>query len=124
MKIVYTSRTGNVQSVIERLGITGAIRIGEGTDKVSEDYILITYTDGYGEVPLEVEEFLKNNSEYLRGVIASGNTGYGEAFCAAGNVISEQYNVPFLYKFEDEGTDEDIEKIKVIIKKEENIWLN
>ena len=121
MKIVYTSRTGNVQSVIERLGITGAIRIGEGTDKVSEDYILITYTDGYGEVPLEVEEFLKNNSEYLRGVIASGNTGYGEAFCAAGNVISEQYNVPFLYKFEDEGTDEDIEKIKVIIKKEENI---
>ena len=115
MKIVYTSRTGNVQSVIERLGITDAIKISEGIDKVSEDYILITYTDGYGDVPSEVEEFLKDNSEYLKGVIASGNTGYGEAYCAAGKVISEQYNVPFLYKFEDEGTDEDIKKIKEII---------
>ena len=78
--------------------------------------ILFTYTDGYGEVPLEVEEFLSNNSENLKGVIASGNTGYGEAFCAAGDVISNQYNVPFLYKFEDEGTEEDVEKIKELIK--------
>ena len=79
MKIVYTSRTGNVQSMIERLGIADAIKIGEGVDKVAEEYILFTYTDGYGEVPLEVEEFLSNNSENLKGVIASGNTGYGEA---------------------------------------------
>ena len=116
MKIVYTSRTGNVQSMIERLGIADAIKIGEGVDKVAEEYILFTYTDGYGEVPLEVEEFLSNNSENLKGVIASGNTGYGEAFCAAGDVISNQYNVPLLYKFEDEGTEEDVEKIKELIK--------
>lgn len=61
--------------MIERLGIADAIKIGEGVDKVAEEYILFTYTDGYGE-----------------------------AFCAAGDVISNQYNVPFLYKFEDEAT--------------------
>ena len=116
MKIVYTSRTGNVQSVIEKLGVADAIKIGEGVDKISEDYILLTYTDGYGEVPMEVEEFLKNNSEHMKGVIVSGNTGYGEAYCGAGNVINEQYNVPFLYRFEEGGTDEDIEKIKELIK--------
>ena len=42
MKIVYTSRTGNVQSMIERLGIADAIKIGEGADKVAEEYILFT----------------------------------------------------------------------------------
>lgn len=116
MKIVYTSRTGNVESIIERLGVADAIKIGEGIDKVSEEYILFTYTDGYGDVPTEVETFLENNSNNLKGVIVSGNTGYGEAYCGAGNVISEQYNVPVLYKFEDDGTDEDVEKIKEIIK--------
>ena len=97
MKIVYTSRTGNVKSVIEKLGITDAIEIGKDTDTVLEDYILFTYTDGYGDVPVQVEEFLNNNSKYLKGVIVSGNSGYGEAFCGAGNVISEQYNVVMLF---------------------------
>lgn len=116
MKVVYTSRTGNVESVIEKLGIPDAIKIGTGDNNVSEDYILITYTDGYGDVPAEVEEFLDSNSANLKGVIVSGNTGYGDAYCAAGDVISEKYNVPCLYKFEDAGTDEDIEKIKDLVK--------
>ena len=30
-------------------------------------------------------------------------------------VIAEQYNVPCLYKVENDGTDEDIEEIKKII---------
>ena len=83
---------------------------------INLQYILFTYTDGYGDVPAEVEEVLEVNSSNLKGVIVSGDTGYGEAYCGAGNVISEQYNVPFLYKFENDGTDEDIEKIKEIIK--------
>ncbi|MBP3255712.1 MAG: class Ib ribonucleoside-diphosphate reductase assembly flavoprotein NrdI [Clostridia bacterium] len=116
MKIVYASRTGNVQSLIEKLGVTDTIKIGDGVDSVSEDYIIFTYTDGYGEVPYEVDEFLKANSANLKGVVVSGSTSFGEAFCGAGDVIASEYNVPCLYKVEESGTDEDVEKIKELIK--------
>ena len=116
MKIVYASRTGNVESLIGKLGVEDAIKIGNGTDTISEDYIIFTYTDGYGEVPYEVEEFLKANSANLKGVVVSGSTSFGEAFCGAGDVIAAEYNVPVLYKVEESGTDEDVAKIKEIIK--------
>lgn len=111
MKIVYASRTGNVESIIDRLGVD-ALRIEDGSESVTEDYIVFTYTDGYGDVPGEVTDFLENNSANIKGVVVSGDTSYGEAFCAAGDVIAEEYNVPVLYKVENEGTDEDIENIK------------
>ena len=116
MKIVYASRTGNVQSLIEKLGIADAVKIGDGVDTISEDYIIFTYTDGYGEVPFEVEEFLQANSANLKGVVVSGSTSFGEAFCGAGDVIASEYNVPCLYKVEESGSDEDVEKIKELIK--------
>ena len=50
-----------------------------------------------------------------KGVVVSGDTGYGEAYCKAGDVIAEQYNVPCLYKVENDGSDEDIEAIKKMI---------
>lgn len=111
MKIVYASRTGNVESIIDRLGVD-AVRIEDGSESVTEDYIVFTYTDGYGDVPGEVADFLENNSANVKGVVVSGDTSYGDAFCAAGDVIAEEYNVPVLYKVENEGTDEDIENIK------------
>ena len=116
MKIVYASRTGNVESIIDRLDIKDALKIENGLEVCDEEYILFTYTDGYGDVPYEVEEFLSVNFELLKGVIVSGDLGYGEAFCKAGDVISENYNVPCLYKVENDGTAEDIENIKNMIK--------
>ena len=114
MKYVYSSRTGNVESIVNRLGIE-ALRIDDGSETVDEPYILFTYTDGYGEVPMEVDTFLMGNGQFIQGVIASGDTGYGEAFCQAGDVISENYDVPCLYKVENDGTDDDIAKIKELI---------
>ena len=111
MKIVYASRTGNVESIIDRLGVD-ALRIEDGSESVTEDYIVFTYTDGYGDVPGEVSDFLENNSSNIKGVVVSGDTSYGDAYCGAGDVIAEEYNVPVLYKVENEGTDEDIENIK------------
>ena len=72
MKVVYASRTGNVESIISKLGIEDALKIEDGSETVEEDYILFTYTD-------------------------------------------EQYNVPCLYKVENDGSDEDIEAIKKVI---------
>lgn len=115
MKVVYASRTGNVQSIIDQLEVD-ALEISSGDEKVEEPYILITYTDGYGDVPAEVETFLESNGENIQGVIASGDEGYGDGFCKSGDVIAEQYNVPCLYKVENAGTDEDIAKIKELIK--------
>lgn len=115
MKVVYASRTGNVQSIVDQLDVD-ALEISSGNEVITEPYILITYNDGYGDVPAEVESFLDSNGENIKGVIVSGDQGYGEAYCKAGDVIAKQYNVPCLYKVENAGTDEDITKIKELIR--------
>ena len=117
MKFVYASRTGNVESIVERLGLSDSLKIETGSESCDQDFILFTYTDGYGDVPAEVEDFLNDNGSLLKGVIVSGDLGYGEAYCQAGDTISVQYQVPCLYKVENEGTDEDIVKMTEIINK-------
>lgn len=117
MKVIYASRTGNVESIVNTLGI-------EATDintisSVDEDFILLTYTDGAGDIPYEVETFLAegDNASHLKGVIASGDPMYGEEnFCGSGDKISAMYNVPCLYKVLNEGTEEDHQKIAALLK--------
>lgn len=116
MKIVYASRTGNVEILMDKLNINNPTRITNGDEKVDENFLLFTYTDGYGDIPTEVETFLEHHASYIKGVIASGDTGYGEAFAQSGNKISEAYNVPYLYKIENEGTEQDIVAIQKILK--------
>lgn len=114
MNYVYASRTGNVESIVTQLGLD-AMRIDSGVESVDGDYILFTYTDGYGDIPAEVDSFLAGNSMYLKGVIVSGDKGYGDAYCAAGDKIAEDYGVECLYKVENDGTAEDLEEIKKIL---------
>lgn len=114
MKIVYASRTGNIDTLMQTLNIKDAFKIEMGTESMSDDYILFTYTDGYGDIPSEVDDFISANNQ-IKGVIASGDSGYGEAFCGSGNKVAEKYNVPCLYKIENDGSDEDHEKIKEIL---------
>ncbi|MGB4984218.1 MAG: class Ib ribonucleoside-diphosphate reductase assembly flavoprotein NrdI [Erysipelotrichaceae bacterium] len=115
MQYVYTSRTGNVQTMIDKLGIQ-ALQINDGSELVEDNYILFTYTDGYGDIPFEVETFLSNNSKYLKGVIASGDLGYGDAYCLAGDKIANEYGVDCLYKVENMGSAEDYINIKTILE--------
>ncbi len=114
MKYVYASRTGNVESLVQKLGIEADV-IMDGSEQVSEPYILFTYTDGFGDVPAEVESFLVANSTNLEGVVVSGSQDYGDAYCKAGDVIAEQYDVPCLYKVENDGTDQDVAEILKVI---------
>ena len=44
MKIVYASRTGNVESIVSQLD-QEALRIDTGSETITDDYILFTYTD-------------------------------------------------------------------------------
>ena len=46
MKVVYASRTGNVQLMIDQLLISESLQIKTGKEIVSEPYLLFTYTDG------------------------------------------------------------------------------
>lgn len=109
MKVVYCTRTGNVEMFISKLGIDDCIQIVSGNEIIDEEFVLVTYTDGYGELPEEIEDFLSNNANNLRGVAASGDKSYGEVYCVAADIISEMYGVPVLGRFEFDGTDEDVE---------------
>lgn len=115
MKYAFASRTGNVESIIERLGLE-ALRIEDGSEEIDEAFIIFTYTDGYGDTPMEVEDFLAANGSLLKGVIVSGDTSYGDAYCQAGDNIAEAYDVPVLYKVENEGTAEDLAAIAAVLQ--------
>ncbi|MCY9546810.1 class Ib ribonucleoside-diphosphate reductase assembly flavoprotein NrdI [Lysinibacillus xylanilyticus] len=105
MLIYYASLTGNVQRFVEKLNIeTKCIR----EENASEPYVLITYTFGFGEVPIEVKKWLKNNGHLMRAVAVSGNRNWGDNYGKAGDLIAQEYGVPLLQKFELAGTDEDV----------------
>lgn len=81
---------------------------------VDEDFVLITPTygaGGKGFIPKQVIKFLniKQNRDRLKGVIGSGNINFNEDYCKAADRISMKCEVPVLYRFELDGTKEDVE---------------
>lgn len=120
-KIVYFStRSGNTHSFVTRLGMFAQripLKANEAL-KVEKPFVLIVPTyagdDGKGAVPKQVIRFLNDveNRSKLRGVIAAGNRNFGETFGIAGNVISAKCQVPYLYRFELFGTDEDVANVR------------
>ncbi|MCR4842923.1 MAG: class Ib ribonucleoside-diphosphate reductase assembly flavoprotein NrdI [Eubacterium sp.] len=112
MKVVYASRMGHVEGIVNRLGITDALKIESGTEKCDGDYVLFTYTDGQGIVPPTVEAFLAANAG-VKAVVGSGSMErHADTFNFAADIIAEKYNVPILAKVDMDGTDEDLETIK------------
>lgn len=108
--VIFDSLTGNVQRFINKLSMRNA-KIS--TDLiVSEPFVLITYTTGFGEIPESVKKFLILNHTHLKGVIGSGNKNWGSFYCGSAETISKQYDVPLLHKFELSGSQKDVEKIK------------
>jgi protein involved in ribonucleotide reduction len=110
--IVYTSRTGNVRYIVDQLDLPNS-EIIEGL-VVHSPYFLFTYTDGLGDVPKKVADFLSNkdNQLNLKGVIVSGNVNFGDAFCKPAVLISNKFNVPIIRKIDLRGTNEDVVEIR------------
>ena len=85
---------------------------------VDEPYVLIVPTyagnGGKGAVPKPVIRFLNDaaNRSQIRGVIAAGNSNFGETFGLAGNIASQKCQVPYLYRFELLGTDDDVANVR------------
>lgn len=117
--VYYSSKTENTHRFVERTGLK-ALRLGpQGeTTHVDEPYVLMVPTyaagDGRGAVPKPVISFLNDptNRSFIRGVIASGNTNFGETYAMAGDVISAKCKIPFLYRFELLGTEEDVINVR------------
>ena len=126
-RIVYFSNVSeNTQRFIDRLGLPAhriAVRAGDPQPHVSDPYVLITPTYGGksgnrnrpdGHVPRQVVAFLNDshNRDLCRGVIAAGNSNFGAEFGIAGDVIAAKLGIPFLYRFELMGTQEDVERVR------------
>lgn len=85
---------------------------------MDREYVLLVPTYGGGNlkgaVPKQVIKFLNDphNRSLCRGVIASGNTNFGEAYCVAGDIIAAKLKVPFLYRYELLGTPTDVARVK------------
>jgi protein involved in ribonucleotide reduction len=118
--VYFSTKSGNTRRFVEKLGLP-ASRIPLSRDdqplRVDEPYILIVPTYGDGDplssVPPQVIRFLndEHNRSLIRGVIAGGNTNFGEAFGLAGRVVAQKCRVPLLYRFELMGTAEDVHRV-------------
>ena len=115
MQLFYYSRTNNTKRFVEKLNsdidsfsITQAHPQG--------NFILITPTYNFGQIPEEVVEFLEQYGNNLVGVISCGNKNWGAAYGQAGNKISERYDVPLLHKLELSGNKKDKEIVDKAIE--------
>ncbi|GAC56202.1 protein NrdI [Gordonia hirsuta DSM 44140 = NBRC 16056] len=129
--VYFSSVSENTRRFVDKTGAR-SLRIPlfdrNGEFRVDEPYILISPTYGGGKssaraegahagggyVPKQVIRFLNNehNRSLIRGVIAAGNTNFGEEFCLAGDIISNKCQVPYLYRFELMGTEDDVERVR------------
>lgn len=120
MLIVYYSLTGNVRRFIQKSEQPRSISLETAmANGVSEPFVLVTGTIGFGQVPDAVSQFLAQYHHYLAAVAASGNRNWGQNFAKAGITISATYNVPLLMKFELHGNTRDVELFN---KKVEEIY--
>ena len=120
--VYYSSATENTRRFVDKLGLPSArIPLGKSEEPliVDEPYVLVCPTYGGGAsishqnsrpVPPQVIRFLndEHNRSLIRAVIAGGNSNFGADFGKAGDVIAAKCKVPYVYRFELLGTDEDV----------------
>ena len=126
--VYFSSTSENTHRFVSKLGFPTAripLRRTDPPLTVHEEYVLVVPTYGGGSVkgavPKQVIAFLNNpdNRALCRGVIASGNTNFGQAYCLAGDIIASKLGVPFLYRYELLGTPTDVARVKEGL---ENFW--
>lgn len=119
--VYFSSASENTHRFVGKLGYRSArlpLRRGDEPLVVDEEYVLVVPTYGGGSVkgavPKQVIAFLNDphNRSLCRGVISSGNTNFGEAYCLAGDIIASKLDVPLLYRYELLGTNMDVARVK------------
>lgn len=115
--VYFSSASENTHRFVQKLGLPAEripLHAKDAPLVASEPYVLVLPTYGGGPetkaVPKQVIRFLndEHNRSLIRGVIAGGNTNFGEAYGIAGDIIGRKLQVPVLYKFELFGTPDDV----------------
>ncbi|AJT41101.1 class Ib ribonucleoside-diphosphate reductase assembly flavoprotein NrdI [Psychromicrobium lacuslunae] len=118
--IYFSSVSGNTHRFVDKLRVKAArlpVMTKDETTLALEPYVLVLPTyggeTGHGAVPKQVIKFLnvEQNRSLIRGVIAAGNTNFGETYCLAGDIVASKCQVPLLYRFELMGTAEDVDRV-------------
>lgn len=119
--VYFSSASNNTHRFVEKLGLD-AVRLPlhtrDETHLATEPFVLVVPTYGGGNdggaVPRQVVKFLnvEANRNLIRGVIAAGNTNFGDAFCIAGDIIAAKCRTQLLYRVELMGTPEDVERVR------------
>ncbi|WP_165211164.1 class Ib ribonucleoside-diphosphate reductase assembly flavoprotein NrdI [Streptococcus tangpeifui] len=116
MKIVYASRSGNVEKIVNQLGYADTLKIEKGNESIDGDYVIFTYSTGKGQTPKPVEEFLSHNPG-VQAVVGSGSMEkHAATFNYAADNISKAYGVPVLAKLDGVGTEEDLKALTQALK--------
>ncbi|HZA09718.1 class Ib ribonucleoside-diphosphate reductase assembly flavoprotein NrdI [Mycobacterium sp.] len=122
--VYFSSVSENTHRFVRKLGLPASRIPLHGRIRVDEPYVLVLPTYGGGRatpdvnaggyVPKQVIAFLndEDNRSLIRGVIAAGNTNFGAEFCYAGEVVSRKCDVPYLYRFELMGTEDDVSAVR------------
>lgn len=125
--VVYFSNVSeNTRRFVDKLGFASTripIRANETMPEMSEPFVLIVPTYGGclsvtgregSHVPRQVKNFLHNprNRELAVGVIAAGNSNFGATYGVAGDLLAAKLNIPYLYRFELMGTQEDVARVR------------
>lgn len=117
--VYFSSRSENTHRFVGRLGRQALrIPVAAGDLRVDRPYVLVVPTycgdGGKGAVPKQVIRFLNDagNRSLIRGVIAAGNSNFGKTFGIAGDVVSAKCKVPYLYRFELLGTEDDVINVR------------
>lgn len=112
MLIVYDTLLGKTKKFAVKLAELSDSHVRSvGDGPVSDPFLLVTYTIGFGQVPESTTRFLEASSDHMVGVASGGNRAWGDNFAKAGVTISREYDVPLVHQFELEGTPSDLDTI-------------
>jgi len=117
--VYFSSQSENTHRFVLRTGLPARrIPLDHAQRlRIDQPYVLVVPSYGGGSsrgaVPKQVIQFLNDvhNRALIRGVIASGNRNFGEAYCLAGSIIAQKCAVPCLYRFELLGTADDVANV-------------
>ncbi|MEG0255399.1 MAG: class Ib ribonucleoside-diphosphate reductase assembly flavoprotein NrdI [Vagococcus sp.] len=117
MKLVFFSLTGQTRRFIKKLGLPAhEIDPNNPFYEMNEPYILIVPTYD-AEVTEVVNDFIeyKTNQENMLGVAGGGNRNFADLFIFTAKDIARDYNVPLLFSFEFNGTEEDVKNFRKVV---------
>lgn len=119
--IVYKSISGNVKNFISKLPIESFEIDNDNIYDYNHNGKFLLIAPTYDDFMMEdVFDFMEDNHEQCSGIIGSGNNNFGELYIFTSKNLSEKYNIPIVYDFENNGNKKDVENVRNMIQELNN----